>query len=103
MLGLMRLHQFRHAVENEISMRERTRVHGGPKSLIPMSAVDPSRLQAGLFAGAWSWNMLSAVCKISRFLHAQSCQVLQHVVEIARIRLVGANILGRKDRVEIDL
>ena len=41
-LLLMRFHQFIHAVELEVDVRHRTWIHGGPKTLLGVSSIDPA-------------------------------------------------------------
>ncbi len=53
-------------------------------------------------AGPWSWNRLCAVWRTSCFAIPTVVQLREHVVEVARRRLVGADVLGGVDAVEGD-
>ncbi len=98
----MRLGELAHAGEAEIIGRHVARMHRGAETLVGMAAVDPAGLQP---------DRVGRLVVMEHAFGGVQDHVLpdpalgkprQHVFEIAQARLVGADVLRRVDRVEVD-
>jgi adenosylmethionine-8-amino-7-oxononanoate aminotransferase len=82
-LLLVSLHKLMHAVESEVDVRHRTGVHRGSKTLLGMTAVDPAGHQAMIVGRLVVVEHALGCVQDLVLLHADSRELLDHVVEVA--------------------
>ena len=98
----MRLHEVGHAVVPEVHLRHVAGVHRGVEALICVPTIDPAGCQTVAVGGTVIMDHASCRVQDLFLLDADRPELLQHLVEVPVRRLVGASILRRVDRVEID-
>ncbi len=78
------------------------RRHGGAESLHSVPSVDP--IGGETEGGRLDMVVVQALSGVQYvvLLDATLLEVLQHVLEVARVGLVGADVLGGVDGVELD-
>lgn len=80
----MRLGKVRHAVEPEVNIRLRARVHRGAEARLRVTAIDPARRQTEL-VGRFV-IVEKALCGVQDLIFADATvtQLLDHILEVAR-------------------
>ena len=101
--GLVGRGKLRHRCELEIELRHDARIHRGAKAFFVVPAEDPAR---GEVHGVRRLVVMEqALSRVEHVVLPEPMigEMLDHVFEIALLRLVGADVLGGIDRIELDL
>src|SRR5262245_18059994 len=99
----MGLDQLRHGGEAKFCLRHDVGSYGRTEALLPVAPNDPARLEPTGVGGQVVVIESYGRVKDIDFAEAQTTQMLAHIVEVPRIRFVGADVLGRVHRIEVDL
>ena len=100
----MRLHQRIHALESKVVARCARRRHGGAPALVRVTPVNPGAGQPkAIGARVVVKQALRGVQDVLLVQAEVFFQAAQHVFEIARIGLVGTDVLRAVDRVELHM
>src|SRR5271154_1592374 len=103
LLGPVRLDHRDHAVEAEVELRRTASWHGRAPSLVSVATINPCARQSEIVGRSVIMEQTLGGVKDVLLLEPEVLiQAPKHVFEIARIGLVGADVLGRVDRVELD-
>src|SRR5579863_9623004 len=98
----MRLHQLGEAGEAEIEVRHLAGIARGAEPLLGMAPVNPARGKRELVGGTMVVKQAFGRMQYLRLLDAARTEHAQQVFEVSCAGLVGADVLGRADRVELD-
>ena len=94
--------EFTEAGEAEIDARHGAGIHGGSESLAIVAAMNPARRKTDRVGGGVIVEEALRHMQEPALRDTQFPGVIQQVLEVARVRLVGTDVLRGVDRIEGD-